>query len=104
MFKKQTFIQVLGFWGDKKPHRLFEQFVWLKHINRNLRDTDFLNINRLLFNAGLIKGVGNNYFKFPLVKRTFVLTNKGDDAIRSLAIEQGGDYSYYKNFERRTAK
>ena len=101
MIKKNKLILILGFYGDMKPHKMHEQFYWLKHLSRKLNDKEFLRIHRKLFVNGLIKAFGKNYFETPLPKREHVMTNKGERMYRQLAIETGGDYDYYKNFVRK---
>jgi len=104
MINLNKFVLILGFYGDNKPHKLYEQFYWIKNINRKITDKEFLNIHKRLFENGLITKYGIDYYNLPLLKRQHILTTKGDLVYREIAIYYGGDYYYYKYYDRNPKK
>jgi hypothetical protein len=86
-----------------KPHPLYEQFYWIKNLNRKLKPNDFIKITRKLFIAGMIEQFGDDYFEQKLQNRRHVLTDFGDKIYRGVAIDRGGseeDFVFFKREEK----
>jgi hypothetical protein len=75
--KTNDFLLILKFYNDGKPHKIYEQFYWIKQLSRKLSDKEFLKLHKKLFENGLIKAYGSEYLKTPFVKRQFIITKKG---------------------------
>jgi hypothetical protein len=95
---------VLTYYADKQPHKMFEQYYWIKNAYNHFTPEKFDNILRKMFIQGWITSYGNLYHILPMQKRQHILTDKGDLLYRELAIEKTGDYSYYKYHTRKKRK
>ncbi len=107
MFKERHLYLLLKLFGDKQPHRYFEQQQLF--VIPNVRDIKKYNINvyklfKYCVENGWIKGVGRFFYKVPLPMRNFVLTDKGDLYFRHMSIVRGGEYRYYKYADREDMK
>jgi hypothetical protein len=83
-----------------KPHPMYEQFYWIRSLNRKLAPDDFIKITRKLFIAGMIEPFGDDYFEQKLQYRRHILTEFGDKVYRSVAMNRDGDEKDFVFFKR----
>ena len=96
--KKEIF-RILQSIGDNQPHSANEIFF----LGTSLLKTNTGRFNNLFRRAvlyNLIHGVDDNFYRKAFGDRNFQLTKKGDEALRTITIDQGGDYRYYKTYDR----
>jgi len=98
---KENEFTILSFYGDGKPHALYEQFYWIKIINRKFIPGKFVSITKKFYDCELLAPFGDDYMEKPLRNRKHVLTKKGDEILRNVAINRGGDDKHYKMHKRK---
>lgn len=91
---------VLTYYGDKKPHALHHQFTLIKTIYKKITHTKFLKIMKKFNQDGIIACYGEDYCRTPFLKRQHILSDKGDLMLREESIYRGGEFYYYKYFDR----
>lgn len=97
----------LRYWADKKPYKYRDQYMLF--ITRYHRDVKKYKINfdklmRYFVNNQWIKGVGEGFYGVKMPFRYFMLTDKGDEYFRLLSVIRGGNFRFYKYFDREKAK
>jgi hypothetical protein len=91
---------ILAFYADMKPHPLYEQFYWIKNLDRKLNPNDFIKITRKLFIGGMITFFGDDYFEQKIQNRRHILTEFGDKVYRDVAMNRDGDEKDFVFFKR----
>ena len=97
------------YWADAQPHQYYQQhqLMLLRYGKDIKRDKiNMFDLTRYFVDNGWIKAIDNNgeFYKTYFPFRSFVLTLKGDEYYRLLAIEHGADYGVYRYFDREEAK
>ena len=102
-YNKNHIFTYLRFYGDKIPHRYFEQhqLFFMRYQKECKRQKiNILELTRYAVQNGWLKSHGRDFYEKNFPMREFVLTEKGDLLYRSLAVERGGAYSHYRYFKR----
>jgi tRNA(Ile)-lysidine synthase TilS/MesJ len=106
-YHRNVIYNFLEYWADKQPHRFIDQAnIFSLAYKKDVLKLK-LNIVKLLrycVQNQWIEGVGSNFYATCFPFRRFMLTDKGDEFFRILAIEQGGNFSYYRYFDREKNK
>jgi len=87
----------LRWFADKKPHTILEQQVL--HFTKYKKNIPKL-LHYCMVDSNLVKANGDDFFNLPFHQRKVIITDKGDQYYRELAIYFGGDFDYYKYYDR----
>lgn len=96
MSREQRF-KFLSLFGDAKPYNWFRVvFFGVKYLKVSQAQFERW-LQRSIVDDGLVKRVGKaaNY-----KDDDYIITAKGDECLRNEQISRGGDYSYFKTFDR----
>ncbi len=88
--------KVLQLFGDGKPHNWFETiFLGVQYLK--VHQNEFERLFRRTVENNLVRRV---YKASSYKDDYYILAERGEQCFREEQIERGGDYSYYKNYDR----
>jgi len=88
---KDKEFNILSYYGDKKPHRLYQQFFWLKAAYKDIESMEFTEIVKKFLEYSLLEPFGKDYTITKFIDREHILTEKGDRILREVMINRGED-------------
>jgi len=103
-FPEATILALLKFFGDKQPHKVVEQAQLMRMKAPKMKLDEMVELFRYCIHNGWIQGVGIEFHNVLLGMRQFILTDKGDEALRWLSVKYGGDRQHFAYFDREKAK
>jgi len=98
---KDKEFKVLSYYGDLKPHALYQQFFWLKSAYKEMESLEFVEIVKKFCEYGLLLPFGDDYSKLELTNREHILAEKGDKILREVMINRGEDVNTIRSHARK---
>ena len=106
-YPKRYIYGLLKFYADALPHRYMDQhqLFYLRYSRDIKKDkVNIIELTRYFVHNGWLEGTEEDFYKTYFPFRSFEITRKGDEYYRLLSIEYGGNFRYYKYFDRQKEK
>ena len=88
--------KILQLFADGKPHNWFENtFLGVKHLK--VSQNEFERLFKRALENNLVRRV---YSKVHYKDDEYIITDLGEECFRAEQIMRGGDYSFYKHYDR----
>jgi len=98
---KDEEFKILSYYGDKKPHALYQQFFWLKSLYKKMKSSEFTEMIRKFCEYDILMPFGNDYSKINFTDREHILTDKGDKILREILINRNASSNVIRGHIRK---